>query len=260
MQVLFKERNNNLVWKDAIYKEREFRSPDDESPYLYQNIYAIKNDNRRKIVICSGCGKEVPNTPSAINAHRNMINKPNKCFECSYLYPTETKVASQKYTLNEDGTYTESTKRNVKLTCRKGYYYHDINSDESKQKCKYAKCENATFNRIEDFWTQHPKAFEEFITIDRIIDAGYKSMYKNTNDIEFELKSKANLTAHVNNQGICYAFTFRRRNRCYTLRYSKKYDKVWAVDARYYFRELHTLDIPENTIEIITKKLKTLYK
>lgn len=260
MKVLFKESSNNLVWKEAIYKNGDFHSLDEQYLYKKHNIYAVKNDNRRKIVICSGCGKEIPNTPSAINAHRNMVNKPNKCFECRYLKPMDTKVTSQKYVLNEDGTYSESTKRIVKLTCNRNWLYSDINSEEAHQSCKYAKCENATFNRIEDFWTKHPKAFDEFITVDRIIDAGYKSMYKNNDRIEFELKGRARLTAFVNNQGICYEFGLNHRNHYYTLRYSKKYDKVWVVDSYYGFKELNTVAVSENTIEAVTNKLKTLYK
>lgn len=258
MKLLMKDYQHNLSWSEAIYKDGGFRSVDGDRNYNNENIYAVKDDNRSKTVICSGCGKEVRNTPAAIKAHKNMINKPNKCFECSYLRHRNETVLSQKYVLNEDGTYNESTKRTVTLGCGNRWRYPDINSDDARDACKYKCCENATFKKIEDFWTKYPNAFEEFITIDRIIDAGYKKMYKSTNEIIFELKGRANLVAHVNNQGLCFEFVLRHRSHRYTLRYSKKYDKVW-FEQYGSFKELSKLDIAEDTEKAILNKMRTLY-
>lgn len=260
MKILVKDnRNNDLVWKEVFYKDQGFYTLDETKSYNVKAIYAIKDDDRNKIVICSSCGKQIPNTPSAIKAHRNMINKANKCFECSFLRSRNEKVVSQKYVLNEDGTYNEATKRVVNLCCGVGWRYHDINSTEARENCKYARCEHATMKKIEDFWTKYPNAFDEFITIDRIIDVGYKYMCKSYNGITFELKCRGNLTANVNNQGICYGFTLHHRSNYYFLRYSKKYDKVFYESA-YDLRELSNLGIAENTQDTIIKKLRTLYK
>lgn len=258
MKLLVRDNQNNLKWEEVIYKNGVFYTPDESHGYDPFRIYAVKDDNRNKTVICSGCGAEIRNTPSAIKAHRNMINKPNKCFECHNLRPQNETVLSQKYVLNEDGTYNESTKRTVKLTCGIGWRYRDINSEEARENCRYARCENATFKNIEDFWTEYPGAFDEFITIDRIIEAGYRTMYKSTNEIEFVLKGRVNLAAFVNNQGICYKFVLRHRNHRYQFRYSKKYDKVWVDN--YYRKELSALPISSDTEEAIMKKIRTLYK
>lgn len=258
MKILVKDSQNNLKWEEAIYKGGIFYRTDEGYRYGEANIYAVKDDNRNKTVICSGCGAEIRNTPSAIKAHKNMINKPNKCFECDHLIHRSEKVLSQKYVLNEDGTYNESTKRTVTLSCGNGWRYPDINSDAARDACKYKRCENATFKKIEDFWTKYPNAFEEFITIDRIIDAGYKKMYKSTNEISFELKGRANLVANVNNQGLCFEFVLRHRSHRYTLRYSKKYDKVW-FEQYGSFKELSKLDIAEDTEKAILNKMRTLY-
>lgn len=258
MKLLIRDNYNNLTWQEALYKSGNFISTDESRYYNNECIYAVKDDNRNKTVICSGCGVEVRNTPSAIKAHRNMINKSNKCFECDYLRHRNETVLSQKYVLNEDGTYNESTKRTVTLGCGNRWRYPDINSDEARDICKYKRCEEATFKKIEDFWTKYPNAFEEFITIDRIIDAGYKSMYKSAHEIAFELKGRANLIAYVNDQGLCYRFVLRHRSHRYHLRYSKKYDKV-CVD-NYSNKELSALPISDDTEEAIIKKLRTLYK
>ena len=226
MKILVRDNQNYLKWHDVIYKDGKFMTEDDGRSFYAQTIYAVKDDNRNKTVICSGCGKEVRNTAAAMKAHRNMINKPNKCFECSYLKHTNETIISQKYVLNEDGTYNESTRRTVNLTCGQSWRYKDINSEEARENCKYKRCENATFRCIEDFWTKYPGAFDEFITIDRIIDTGYKSMYKHSDEIRFDLKGRANLSACVNNQGVCYKFILSYRKRSYQRRYSKKYAKV----------------------------------
>ena len=260
MKILVKDnRSNDLIWEEVFYKDLKFYKLDKTQSYNEKSVYAIKDDNRNKIVICSACGKQIPNTPSAIKAHRNMINKANKCFECSFLRPRNEKVVSQKYVLNEDGTYNEATKRVVSLTCGIGWRYYDINSAEARNSCTYARCEHATMKKIEDFWTKYPNAFDEFITIDRIIDTGYKSMHKSYSGITFELKGRGILTANVNNQGICYGFTLYHRRNYYSLRYSKKYDKVFYESA-YDLRELSNLDIAESTQDAIIKKLRTLYE
>lgn len=258
MKILIKDGVNNLVWKDAVYKDRKFYSTEENWCRELYDIYSVKDDNRNKIVVCSYCGKEIPNTPSAIKAHQNMVNRSNKCFECDYLRHRNSTVVSQKYVLNDDGTYTESTKRNVNLCCNITWSYHDINSDAAKRNCKYARCETAEFRHIEDFWTRYPGAFDEFITIDRVLDGGYKNIHKSTNEIDIVLNGKVNLTAIINNQGICYEFLLHYRKRYYILRYSKKYNKAWIIS--YGFKELSSVDISEFAEGNIIKKLSSLYE
>ena len=257
MKLLILDSERNLVWKDAVYKDGNFQSLNGGT-YYYSSIYSVKDDSRNKKVRCSACGQEISNTPASIRSHRNMVHKSNKCFDCRYLKHGKETILSQKYVLNDDGTYSESTKRNVKLLCNYGWIRCDINSDEAKTNCRYVACENATFNRIEDFWTKNPDVFNEFITIDRIVDAGYKSMYKNSSYIEFALKGKARLQAYVNNQGICYEFRLDYRSNTYTLRYSKKYDTVWVVGSSRFYK-LESCDISDEMKEYVTNKIRALY-
>ena len=107
MKILIRNSNGNLIWQDAIYKNSNFRSLDEKLSYSVTDIYAIKDDNRNKTVVCSACGKEVSNTPAAQKAHQNRVCSKDKCYECNYLYRSEKKILSHKYVLNEDGTYTE---------------------------------------------------------------------------------------------------------------------------------------------------------
>lgn len=259
MKILTLDANNNLVWQEAIYEGGRFRYPDGSKTFADRYIYSVKDDDRNKTVICSACGKEIPNTPAAIKAHKNMINKSNKCFECGHLKHMNPSILTHKYTLNEDGTYTENTKRTINLKCGMAWDYTDINSEESRGKCKYARCENAQFRQIEDFWTKYPGAFDELITIDRIIDNGYKTMHKFSNSVEFELKGKGNIEVKVNNQGICYEISVSRRKNTYTLRYSKKYDKLWVWYGSDW-KSLSSLYLATDTEEAIVKKIKALYK
>lgn len=258
MKILIMDGKNNLVWQDVVYKQGRFYNLDGTSYWSQTNIYSIKDDDRNKLTICSACGKEIPNKPSAINAHRNMVNKPDKCFDCTSLRPERASVTSQKYTLNDDGSYTESTKRNVHLVCNNGYRNYDINSDNARQACRYARCEKATFKSVEDFWTQYPNAFDEFITIDKIIEDEYKDLYRYNTQIVIAFKGRMNLEAHINNQGLCYEFLLVHRRCNYVLRYSKKYDKVWIVS--YGFQELSKADISECTQAAIIKKMRSLYE
>ena len=253
-------KNYDLVWEEVTYHNGYFWTANDKNSYSVSYIYAIKDDNRNKTVICSHCGKEIKNTPSEIKKHQSMIDKPNKCFECHSLKKINGILVGEKFTLNDDGTYTETTKRTIQLKCNASYWKnYDINSPEARQTCRYAGCQTATFRQIEDFWTKYPDAFNEFITIDRIIDTGYKKMRKSYNYITFELKGKGNLSARVNNKGICFEIQLSYKRRDYTLRYSKKYDKVW-VSHYGEIRELSYIGMSADTEEAIIKKLKALYK
>ena len=261
MKILVLDKNNNFVWKEVEYQKGRFISTENpNNAYGVGHIYALKDDNRNKTVICSRCGKEIKNTPSAIKAHQNMINKPNKCFECTLMKKQNEKLVHEKFTLNEDGTYTETTKGSVNLVCSADYWQRpDINSETARNVCRYKGCETAQFRQIEDFWTKYPNAFNEFITIDRIIDTGYKSMRKYTHHIDFQLKGRGNLTACVNDKGLCYKIVLDYKRRTYDLRYSKKYDRVW-INKYGELRDISYIGMSEDTEEAVVKKLKALYK
>ena len=75
MKLLMQDPSGNLVWKDAIYKNARFRDPNESRSYEITQIYAIQDDDRNNMVICSACGKEIPNTDDAKIAHQNIINR-----------------------------------------------------------------------------------------------------------------------------------------------------------------------------------------
>lgn len=259
MKILIRNSNSDLVWQDVTYSGGLFCTVNGNK-YQENQLYAIKDDDRNKMVICSACRKEIPNTPASIKAHQNMVCDKNKCFECSYLYKDEKKILSHKYALNEDGTYTENTKRTVDLWCGINWRKRmDLNSEEANKYCHLAACQNATFKSIEDFWTKNPGAFDEFITADRIIDAGYTDSSKHSDNIWFDLRNKTSFHAVVNKQGICTHFLMKYRGIKYEVRYSKKYGKAWFVDYGC-FKELSKIGLAESTINSIMRKLKTLYE
>lgn len=258
MKILIRDNADNLVWREVIYRNDHFKSLDGSMTYCDNVIYAVKDDDRNKTVICSYCGEEVKNTPSAIRAHRAKLESPHKCFECPSLKTKSAVVVSRKYVRNEDGTYHESTKRNVELICDRRYPYRDINSAEAKQACRYYGCANALFNPISDFWTNNPNAFDEFITVDRIVDAKYRQITKFSNGFRFTLKGKTRLVVDVNKQGLCVRFRLHYYNNQYELRYSKKYDTVYVVDS-YGIRTIDHFDISEATIGMVIRKFRTLY-
>lgn len=258
MKILIQDNAGNFVWKDAEYKNKSFFIKGSNNSKCISDIYAVQDDDRHKIVTCSACGKEVPNTKAAMKAHQEMIDKAEKCFECRYLKAKNANVLSHKYTLNEDGTYNESSKRCVSLVCHKTWDDWDINSQEARQRCIYAACEHATFNQIEDFWTRYPGAFDDMITVDKIIDFGYKSMHKYGDNIEFTIRCRSTLYVCVNPQGICSSIKLVANRHTYYIRYSKKYDKVW-YESHGTLSELSNLGLAESTVKSVTDKLRALY-
>ena len=260
MKILIRDSKSDLVWKDVTYSSGCFFLLDGSAKYKESHLYAIKDDNRNKMVVCSACRKEIPNTPASIRAHQNMVHSKDKCFDCPYLHKDNQKMMSCKYILNEDGTYTEKTTQNVNLRCGINWRkFMDINSEEANEYCRLGACQSAKFKSIEDFWTRYPGAFDEFITADRLIDTGHTESTKYNNQIWFDLKCKASVYAVVNEQGICTHFSIRYRHVRYEVRYSKKYDKAWYSDYES-LRDLSEIGIAGSTMNSIMRKLRTLYE
>lgn len=259
MKLLMQDPHGNLVWQDAIYKNARFRDPNESRSYEITQIYAVQDDDRNNTVICSACGKEIPNTTAAKNAHQNIINRTDKCFGCQYMHTDVRTTLSRKYVVNEDGTYTESTKRQVELTCGNFWRSHPaINTDEANRGCRHSACQIAEFRAIEDFWTKYPGAFDEFITTDSLIDAGYSNTHRRGDVLSFDLSGQIELFANVNLQGICTDFTMMFHRQRFLIRYSKKYDKLFVVDCGR-FRDLSTIDMSDRTQKTILRKIKALY-
>lgn len=258
MKILIQQNDNNLAWVDTVYSEGQFRTPDKRRYYGNSVIYAVKDDDRSNTVICSACGAEVPNTPEALQAHRDKVNRTDKCFECRNLRPQDSETLSNEYVDNGDGTFMQTTKRKTHLICNNTWAGYQINTDAANGVCMYARCASATYKNIEDFWTKNPEAFDEFITVDRIIEVGYKNMRRYDHVTQFELKGRARLVALVNNQGICYAFELHYRRSYYIIRYSKKYDKVWWTEIDQ-FMELNRLDVSNDIQAVVLNKMRTLY-
>jgi hypothetical protein len=90
MKLLIRENDNNLAWKEVGYKNGSFFDTTNEKcKYSNDRIYAIKDDDRNEIVICSACGKEVRNASAAMDAHRNsIVQTPN----AQAVYEPEPKI------------------------------------------------------------------------------------------------------------------------------------------------------------------------
>lgn len=259
MKLLMQDPSGNLVWQDAIYKNARFRAPNESRSYEITQIYAIQDDDRNNMVVCSACGKEIPNTDDAKVSHQNIINRTDKCFECNYMHTDVNTTLSREYVANEDGTYIESTKRKVELTCGILWRAHPlINTEEANRGCRHAACQNAEFRVIADFWTEHPGAFDEFITADKLIDAGYDNVRRRDDGLVFDLSGQIDLRALVNSQGICTDFSLTFHRQRFLIRYSKRYDKIFVEDCGQ-FISLSAINMSDRTQKSILRKIKALY-
>ena len=127
-------------------------------------------------------------------------------------------------------------------------------------------CSNATAKEVTDIFTEHPDVFEEMITVDTIVEAGYKDRKQYGNIVDYALKGKNQIFAQVNELNIVDHFLVRFRNHEWEVYYSSKYNKFYSKEYayhqgkyRYNYAEWKPM-IPYTTEEYIKKKIAALYK
>lgn len=242
------------IWKDATYKDGRFNV--DNRDVYETNIVSVLEDNRSEFIRCSVCGKSFKKGSKEWQEHITPVTDTSKCFECTYLRNTNINLLSSNYSKNDDGSYTKTQKTKVKLCC--GVHYYDIDNPKAREYCIYNRCKNANPNSFSDFFTEHPGAFDDIITVDKILKFGYKSRSQNYTEFRYQLKAKNQIEACVNNLNIVDHFKICYRNYSWEVYYSKKYNKIYYNNGNKY-EEWSPYRIPETTKNYILAKIAALY-
>lgn len=261
MKVLMRSfENKPYVWKEATRSE--------DGAYIVNgkrveetSIVSVADMEKTKYVKCSNCGGIIPNRKRAIEAHKNISCSWKSCLSCRNLAEKNIKSKNNSYKLNDDGTFSRTDKANVTLCCNCSYYHrYDIMSDEARKSCRYAGCKNATFVPVNGFFDKHPDAFDDMITVDKIIDAGFTTKYSlRDGSVNYQLKAKNTIVAKVNAMNIVECFGISYRNDNCTVVYSKALNKLFTFSNVTYQEFTGLWHMPASTVENIKKKISSLY-
>ena len=258
MKVLLKHFNDEVyVWKNAEMGEVGLFVVEGKE-INYDNIVSVSRDNRKKFVKCSACGEIIKK--SDIDEHRAKGSTSATCFGCQYMRENGGKQLSVKYSLQEDGSYVGTIKKNVKLMCNKVFYHRvDINSQDARDNCRYKNCATAEMSKIEDIFTRYPGVFDDIITVDSVVDAGFKERREIGNLVYYTLKARNNIVAVVNKMNIVEYFIIHYRSDSWNVMYSKKYNMLVRMNNGMYRKFERPYNIPTDTFARINEKIASLY-
>lgn len=261
MKILIRELGlEQYVWKDATYAAKGFLVEGVRDAIAMTNIVSILNDNRNQYVKCAICGEVFRKGSKKWENHIQKTTDTSKCFECRHLRTNSTKKLNSKYVLQDNGKYINTTKTEMELICSRDCSYHNINSEQARECCVYNRCVNAESTPVTDFFTDNKGVFDEIITVDRILKKGYTSRHQGTTYTRYKLKARQTIYAHVNNKNIVDYFRVLHGDRCWTLYYSKKFDKLYSQDSRGRYCEWNpSFHLERSTIENVHKKIAELY-
>lgn len=161
------------VWKKAKFVDGNFMV--DGKAFCENEIVSIRNDDRKHYVRCSVCGAYFRKNSKKIEEHKAGCSDTSMCFGCKHMRQESRVLKSQKYKLLENGNYFATTKSEVSLSCGRNWRYYDINSQEARDYCIYNRCKDATMQDATGFFLDKPGAFDSIATIDKVLEAGYKS-------------------------------------------------------------------------------------
>lgn len=249
------------VWKNAEMKNETIFIVDGKE-VKQANVVSIYRDNRNKFVKCPACGTILKNTDEEIKEHRLKGTTSATCFGCPNLGESGSKTKSCKYVLQNDGKYIATIKKETNLICRRSWYYnYNINSQEARANCIYKGCIGATMESIKDVFTEYPGIFDDIITVDRILDDGFKDReQKRDGTAWYTLKGRDNIIAIVNAINIVDCFMVSRYNNNWTVVYSKKYNEFYGIQNGKYRKWNPTEDVmPHETLQRIKSKIVSLY-
>lgn len=262
MRVLLRNYNGEpYVWKKAEVKDATKFTLEDGYDVSQAEIVSISRDNRKKFVKCSACGEIIRNTPEAINEHKLRGTTSTTCFGCKYMRERGSKQLSVKYTLQEDGSYAANVKKSLNLVCSATWNNPDINSENAREYCRFKQCATAEMKAIEDVFTKYPGAFDDMITVDKVLDNGFTERKECSlrGEVEYKLKARNNITSVVNKLNIVNRFVLDYRNHRIIVAYSKKYDKLFAISNGIYTELKSIWFIPDTTFANIKAKIASLY-
>ena len=263
MKILLRNSDEGqYVWKTAKYDFGKFYVNGDEQHQ--GNVVSIVNDNRKKYVKCSSCGKVFRRGDYRFEEHKANAIKPETCFGCSHLCTEDRFTINRKFVMNMDGTFTEIMENSVRLQCdRSGLWsYYDIDNERVISKCQKRQCGNATEMEISDFFTQYPGVFDDIITIDGLLDAGYNVGINSRGDSSYDIEWGLyyTLCAIINTIGIVDRFNVWFDGDKYTVYYSKKYKELFTEDSKCNYIKWDPIEMSEEVITEIKNNIKKLYR
>jgi hypothetical protein len=263
MKILLREYCGELyTWKTAKYNNGSFYVNGDQ--IRQDDIVSIINDNRKKYVQCSSCGQIFRKGDPKFEEHKANAIKPETCFGCSHLCVDHRYTIERKYKAHSDGGFSEICESEVDLKCdRTGLWsYHSITSDRAIEGCMKRQCANATEVAISDFFTQHPSVFDDIITIDSLLDAGYDVNigYGSGTSYEIEIEDEYTLCAVINNLGIVDKFFLWYDGDKHSVYYSKRYDELFTNDRKSAYIIWNPLDMPTEMRSEIKNHIVKLYR
>ena len=230
-----------FVYINVKHNGKSFVDEKGQDIYL-SSIVDVFRDNRSKYVRCSNCGELIKNTPEAIEAHwRDKANKKN-CLQCNKMAETYEKTPIKKTYVPDPQNptrYIVTNKYAVKLVCRSGYYSRTIGTDAANESCKFLACKFASYQPINDIFTEYPHPFDTLPTVDMLLQKRWKlvGFERMNNYIAYSHPSLKSLQAHVNSKGIVSYFTLKVGSRDWCFMYSKRYDKHLYFDGVTYYKD-----------------------
>lgn len=253
---------NVLKWHDATWDGTSYYV--DNKKVAISDIVSVRDAKKNQYVMCSCCKEIIRNTPSAIEKHKRRSLDENKCFECPHLRIIEKEINSRRFVKGDDGDYSMVKKSECTLHCQVRYYASPpkINTEDAKSICKYKSCNTARFNVVHDFFASYPGAFDKMVTVDAIVDKGYKNRRVVGIRSIYALKGRNQIEACVNAQNIVTHFNVMYRDNCWNnLIYSSKYHRLFTSDNRGNYIEWvpSRFDMPDETIVYIKNKIAELY-
>lgn len=261
MKILLREYNGKrYVWETAKYNYDRFIVNGDN--INQGNIVSIVNDNRKNYVKCSCCGRVFRKGDPNFEVHKRSASSAETCFGCRELNVKELDSVSSRFSINPDGSFSETLKRNVRLECMKtGWFsYSGINSNEAIASCPKRQCANAREMEIKDFFTEYHGAFDDIITVDALLDKGHDVLYtgNRTHEYEFVNNASYSIYAITNSLGIIDHFYVWHNGETWDVYYSKKYDMLFYNNKGY--KEWCPYEIDFDEIQEIKKEIAKLYR
>lgn len=259
MKVLARHWNSgDYVWLDAEYNEGIKNFTHEGIKVEEANIVSVFEDNRDEFVRCSICGKTFKKGDPEIELHTKPVTDTSKCFGCSYLRSRVKEYGDPTYEHIEGNRYKESHANEVELTCTITYPQIGIHEERARTRCVFNRCVEADIIGFSDFFTEHPEAFDDIITTEKVEEFGCSETYRTGNVIEYKLNCRNNVWAVANPLGIIDRFIINYRRDSYTTYYSKKYNKLYtSIRGRY--TEWNPFNMPESSKTLILNKIAALY-
>lgn len=261
MKVLLRKYGSNVyVWRKAKYNRGKFIVHDCEQTWT--NVVAVINDNRKNYVQCSSCGQTFKRDDPKFEEHKAKAISPETCFECDQMYVEDNTTTKSKFFIRPDGTIGEKVENIIYAKCTLGrtWLYPDIRSDDAICSCAKRKCANATTNEIKDFFTDYPGAFDDIITIDRLLDAGHDVGLSENGENSYDIvwTDDYEIGVIINKIGIVDRFYVWFRGDKHEIYYSRRYNKLFTSSYNNYVEWTH-VELSTKIEEEIKAKIREFY-